>query len=148
MKVGEMCSRGIVSAYESASLREVASLMAQRRVGSVVVVAGPDAPLRPIGLITDRDIVRAQLVHVADLGRLRVADVMTKPVLTVSVDDELATAVELMRARGVRRAPVVNTRGELVGFVSTDDLVAELSRQLATLAALLRQQPAHEKRNV
>lgn len=145
MKVGEMCSRGVVSASESASLRDVATLMAERHVGAVVIVS-KSSP-RPVGIITDRDIVRAQLEHVADLSRLRVADVMTKSPLTLSQDDALEDAVETLRAHGYRRAPVVNAQGELVGFVSTDDLIAEVTRQLGTLAGLLQRQPERTGRH-
>src|SRR5262245_61559227 len=121
MKVGEMCSRGVVSASESASLRDVAALMAERHVGAVVIVSKLAAQSRPVGIITDRDIVRAQLEHVADLSRLRVADVMTKSPLTLTGEDALEDAIETLRAHGFRRAPVVNAHGELIGFVSTDD---------------------------
>jgi CBS domain-containing protein len=141
MKVGEMCSRGVVTAPESASLREVAVLMAERHVGAVVIASKSSPQPLPVGIITDRDIVRAQLEHVADLSRLRVADVMTKSLLTLNDTDPLEDAIETLRARGFRRAPVVNARGELVGFVSSDDLIAEVSRQLSTLAGLLRRQP-------
>lgn len=146
MKVGEMCSRGVVSVFESASLRDVAALMKERHVGAVVVVTKSAAASQPVGIITDRDIVRAQLQHVADLSRLRVADVMTKPPVTLRNEDELADAIETLKAHSVRRAPVVNARGELVGFLSTDDLIAEVARQVTTLARLLERQPAEEWR--
>ncbi|HEY6926844.1 MAG TPA: CBS domain-containing protein [Steroidobacteraceae bacterium] len=146
MKVGEMCSRGVVFVFESASLRDVAVLMKERHVGAVVVIAKSSTAPQPVGIITDRDIVRAQLAHVAELSRLRVADVMTKPLLTLRSDEELEDAIATLRARGVRRAPVVNDRGELVGFLSTDDLIAEVARQVSTLAKLLQRQPAQEWR--
>jgi len=139
-----MCSRGVVSVFESASLRDVAVLMKERHVGAVVVIA--KSP-QPVGIVTDRDIVRAQLTHVADLSRLCVADVMTKSPVTLHDDEELENAIATLRAHGVRRAPVVNARGDLVGFLSTDDLIAEVARQVATLAQLLGQQPAQEWRH-
>jgi CBS domain-containing protein len=147
MNVGEMCSRGIVSIFESASLREVASLMGERHVGTVVVTAKFSTTSQPVGIITDRDIVRAQLEHVADLSRLRVADVMAKSPLTLRDDEAIEDAIETMRARGVRRAPVANAQGSLVGFVSTDDLIAEVARQVSTLARLLQRQLALEGRH-
>jgi CBS domain-containing protein len=146
MNVGEMCSRGVVCVPESASLREVAVLMNERHIGSVVVLARSTAPSATVGIITDRDIVRAQLAHVADLSRLRVADVMAAAPLLLRADESLEDAVEVMRARGVRRAPVITAQGALVGIVSTDDLISELARQLGTLARLLQRQPEHGRR--
>jgi CBS domain-containing protein len=137
MNVGEMCTRGIVRASLSASLQEVAALMRDCHVGAIVIVNGPpDAPV-PVGIITDRDVVRAQLEHASDLSRLRVADAMAKDLLTLGVDQPLEDAIESMRARGIRRAPVVTAKGALFGFVSTDDLISETVRQLGTLAQLL-----------
>ncbi len=144
MNVGEMCSRGVVSVFENASLRDVAALMKERHVGAVVVLA--KAAPKPVGIVTDRDIVRAQLAHVADLSRLCVADVMTKSPMTLRDDEQFETAIATLRAHGVRRAPVVNARGDLVGFLSTDDLIAEVARQVASLAQLLERQPAEEWR--
>ncbi len=143
MKVGEMCTRGVVCVTESTALRDVAKLMNDRHIGAVVVVSSPAGLPTTVGIITDRDIVRAQLEHVADLSRLRVADVMTSAPLIIRKDELLEDAIELMRARGVRRAPVASDDGALVGFVSTDDLVMELARQLGTLGRLLERQPRH-----
>jgi CBS domain-containing protein len=142
MNVGEMCSRGVVYVSESATLQDVAILMRDRHVGAVVVVTSPlDAPVA-VGIITDRDIVRAQIEHASDLARLRAADAMTKNPLTLRVDQQLDDAIESMRARGVRRAPVLTAQGALFGFLATDDLIAETVRQLGTLARLFQHCPS------
>jgi|SRR5581483_365539 len=148
MQVGEMCSRGVVYVSENAPLREVAVAMNERQVGAIVVVLsrGTSQP-EAVGIITDRDIVRAQLEHVADLSRVRVADVMTPAPFTLSTDEPLENAIELMRTRGVRRAPVLDAQKTLVGFVSTDDLIAELARQLGTLGRLLERPPNQTRRS-
>jgi CBS domain-containing protein len=144
MNVGQMCSRGVIHVSESATLQDVAVLMRDRHVGAVVVVTSPlDAPV-PVGIITDRDIVRAQIEHASDLARLRAADAMTKDLLTLRVDQQLDDAIESMRARGVRRTPVLTAQGALFGFLATDDLVAETVRQLGTLAQLFQRQPVAE----
>jgi CBS domain-containing protein len=144
MKVGELCSRQVVSVSESASLRDTASLMGKHHVGTVVVVDKVSGKDRPLGIITDRDIVRAQLEHVADLSRLRVADVMTKPAVTLAEDETIQEAVETLRAHRVRRVPVINAQGELIGLVSSDDLIAEVTRVVSSLAQMLRLQTAQE----
>jgi CBS domain-containing protein len=144
MNVGQMCSRGVIHVSESATLQEVAILMRDRHVGAVVVVTLRLDAAVCVGIITDRDIVRAQLEHASDLARLRAADAMTKNPLTLRVDQQLDDAIESMRARGVRRAPVLTAQGALFGFLATDDLISETVRQLGTLAGLLQRQPAAE----
>lgn len=145
MKIGQMYSRGLISVAESASLSEVARLMRDRHVGAVVVVAAPlDQPVAA-GIITDRDIVHAQLDHTADLSRLSAADVMTPDPLVLCEDLAVGDAIERMRARGVRRAPVVTVHGVLIGLVSTDDLISQVARELSSLANLLERQPSVER---
>ncbi len=145
MKVGELCSRDAVCAAASAPLLEVARLMCDEHVGAVVITKAPlDEPVA-VGIITDRDIVRAQLDRTAELSRLRAEDVMTHDPLVVNEEDSVEAAIQRMRARGVRRAPVVTSHGVLIGLVSTDDLIAQLSGELANLARLLEQQPKRER---
>lgn len=141
MNVGQMCSRGLVSVPPSTPLSEVARLMRDRHVGTVVVVTSPmDQPLAA-GIITDRDIVHAQLDRTADLSALCAGDVMTRDPLVLCSDVAVDDAIERMRVRGVRRAPVVTEHGALLGLVSTDDLIAQVARDLGELARLLERQP-------
>lgn len=145
MKISEVCSRDLVSVPAGAPLSEVARLMRERNVGAVVVTKAPaDQPV-VVGIITDRDIVCAQLERAADLSRLEAEQVMTRNPLVLNEDDSIENAIRHLRARGVRRAPVVSAHGTLVGMISTDDLVGLLARELAQLAHLLEQ---HTRRRV
>jgi CBS domain-containing protein len=141
MNVGEICSRDLVSAPESAPLGEIAALMCQRHVGAIVVTKIPSE--RPIaaGIVTDRDIVLAQLGRAADFASLRAADVMSACPLELCEDDSVEDAIQRMRARGVRRAVVITADGALAGVVSTDDLVVQIARELIVLACVLDRQP-------
>ncbi len=144
MKVGQVCSRNVVCASTSAPLSEVAQLMRTHHVGAVVITRSPlDQPVAA-GIITDRDIVRAQLQRTADLMRLRAEDVMTRDPLVVSEVDPIEDAIQRMRTRGVRRAPVVTSHGTLIGLVSTDDLIAQTARELMAIARVLEMQPKRE----
>ena len=145
MKIGELCNRDIVSVAAGTPLSEVARLMCERHVGSVVVTTALADGLLAIGMITDRDITRAQLRLGGDLSRLASEDVMTREPLTLSEDESLETALARLRARGVRRAPVTTPRGLLAGLVSIDDVVGQLARELAGLARLLHLQPVRER---
>lgn len=145
MNIGQICSRTVVSVPVNASLATVAELMRDRHVGAVVVTTSPlDRPV-PVGIITDRDIVRAQLEATADLSRLSARDAMTRDPLVLAENDSISTAIERLRERGVRRAPVVTKNGALFGMISTDDLIAQVSLDLIGIGGLLARQPRIEK---
>jgi predicted transcriptional regulator len=97
-----------------------------------------------IGVITDRDITRAQLDPARDLSEIFTDQVMTRNPLVLCENDAVEEALGRMRARGVRRAPVSSAHGMLVGVISTDDLIAQLARELSALAHLLDLQPVRE----
>jgi CBS domain-containing protein len=99
----------------------VARTMAERQVGAVPVVQSMDA-MQPAGIITDRDIVVRVVAKNQDAGSLRADQCMTDNVITI---DENATAIEAvmrMRQHHIRRLPVVDTRGRLVGMLSLVDI--------------------------
>ena len=90
------------------------------RIGSLLVRDAPDAPV--LGIITERDILRAQAEHQAVLEELKVATVMSHELVVADPDDSLVTAMRLMTNRRVRHLPVIRD-AELYGIVSIGDLV-------------------------
>jgi len=96
------------------------------------------------GVVTDRDIARALLDRRGEPARLRAEEVMSRDPLVLCETDSVETAIYRLRERGVRRAPVVTSRGRLIGLVSTDDIFAHLASELTGLARLLERQPARE----
>ncbi len=140
MKIGQVCTRGVATITSSAPLIEVARLMCERQVGAVVVVSSPNERPVPIGIITDRDIVRAQLERVADLSRVRVEEVMTRDPLVLPEEESLENAIRHLQARRIRRAPVISASGALVGIISTDDLLARVADEVISLAQLVGRQ--------
>ncbi len=113
-------------------------------VGSLVIVEGEAAARRPVGILTDRDIVRGQLRLSADLFCLTVGEVMVRDPLTIDVHLGVTEAIEAMHARGVRRAPVVDGAGNLLGIVTLDDLLPAVARELGELATLIGTQARNE----
>ena len=140
MRVGDLCRRHVASVGAAAPLSAAAQLMCEQQVGAVIVTAAPaDGPIA-VGILTDRDIVRAQLEGTAALSEIRVADVMSRDPLVLTEDEQLDEAVRRMRARGVRRAPVVGAGGALTGIISFDDVLAHICANLAALACLTGRQ--------
>lgn len=102
-----------------ASLQEVAGLMVEHDCGQIPVVDNDD---RLVGVVTDRDIVVRVIATGQDCRGATAGDAMTSPVSSVRADTSLHDCVCLMEAEKVRRTPVVDANGTLVGIVSIADL--------------------------
>ncbi len=109
----------VVSLSPDASVGEAVALLAGRRIGAVPVL-GPDGAV--LGMLSERDVLYGLARAGAALLGTRVADVMTAPVVTVTSDTPLLSALALMTKRRIRHLPVVDD-GTLVGLVSIGDLV-------------------------
>jgi CBS domain-containing protein len=146
MNVGKLCSRGPITASTSASLLDVAQRMRAAHVGAVVIMDGDGPGAQVRGIITDRDIVRAQLARTAELSSLNAADAMTRNPLVLTEENSIDAAIEHLRARDVRRAPVVDRDGRLVGVISVDDLLRQVAANVGALAKLVHHQTHFEER--
>src|SRR6185437_9300271 len=145
MLVGSLCSRRPITVSKGAPISDVARLMRDQHVGAVIVTESDPGPSRAIGMITDRDIIRAQLERTADLSRLSAAEVMTRDPLVIGEEESVDGAIAHLRARGVRRAPVVALEGTLVGLISADDLLTHVARKLIGLAEIVGWQRRAER---
>jgi CBS domain-containing protein len=146
MRAGELCSREVYLSRASDALADAAREMRRRNVGALVVVEPRGKMVRPVGIVTDRDIVCGQITRSADLFCLTVADVMSPNPVTVGEEDDLTETIKRLAAARVRRAPVVNTAGDLVGIISFDDLLPAVAEELSTLGRLIGTQSRSERR--
>jgi CBS domain-containing protein len=119
-RVREVMTAEPVSVSADAGLDRVAEVMRDRDIGDVVV--GTNGGV--IGILTDRDLVIRGLASGQDVGSLTAGDICTGDVISVGSEDSVATAVDLMRNRAIRRLPVIDD-GQLVGIVSIGDLATE-----------------------
>jgi len=116
--------------------------MREKHIGYLVVVE-PDAAdqsLRPVGVLTDRDIVVSVVARETDPRALRVGDVMTQPSVTIDVTQPVEKALHEMRRIGVRRLPVTGPRGELIGVLSLDDMLELLAGELQNVAGSIHKE--------
>lgn len=134
MNVARICSREVAVAAPTASLLSVARLMRDRNVGTVVVV-GPGK--KPVGIMTDRDLVTRVLAVGVDPGTATVDAVMTRSPRTMPATAAAEEALACMRDLGVRRLPVVDPNGDLVGIVSVDDVLQSVAEELGSLSLVL-----------
>src|ERR671932_2495768 len=131
MLIREVMTEEVVTAAPERTVREVAELMRERNVGSVVLVDGD----HPVGFVTDRDLALSVIADGRDFGD-HVADHASSPVITAEPAMDVEEAAELMVRHGVRRLVVVDG-GRLTGIVTLDDLSsrtgdAALASQLST----------------
>ena len=133
MNVAQLCSRSTVSVRKTDEVVTAARLMREHHVGYIVVIE-PDfagSTVRPIGVLTDRDIVVGIIARERDPHSLLVGDVMTENPVVLNQFDSIAAAVQEMRRIGVRRMPVVGSLGELIGVLSLDDVLDALAGRVA-----------------
>ena len=129
MKTADICNTRVVTAFASAPLPEIAKLMRKNHVGSVVVVDDKD-PRRPIGIVTDRDIVVEVVAAGQDARTVNAGEAMSGSIVTAAVDDDASWTLKVMRDRGIRRLPVIDAKGAMIGIVALDDLLSAASATL------------------
>lgn len=137
MDVAGVCSREFATARPNEEIAVVARRMCEANVGFVVVtlpVSAVEAP-RVLGVLTDRDIVIGVVAPQIDPCTVVVSHVMTREAVVIRSFDTIQTAIRMMRHVGVRRMPVIDAAGILVGVISRDDLLDAFSIESANLAA-------------
>lgn len=149
MLVKDICTRDVVTMTTAATVVEAARAMREKHAGDVIVVMSAEhGPLRPVGIVTDRDLVLTVLAQAPErTPQLTVGDVMLRrDIVTIREDDDVKVALEHMWRAAVRRLPVVDKSGGIVGVLSLDDVLVALADQTNVIAQLLRAQPGREKR--
>ncbi|MFQ3208343.1 MAG: CBS domain-containing protein [Glaciecola sp.] len=144
MNVGEICTRNYIYVLHQDSVLDVARIMRQQHVGSVVVVDNNNGEMRPQGLITDRDLVLEVLAAQIDPTVLKAEDILTCELICVTETHDVKEALKYLRYYGVRRAPVVNVDGVLVGIFCIEDSLATLSQEFSELVKLLSNELINE----
>jgi CBS domain-containing protein len=141
MAVGEICNREVVIAQKALSVVDAAQLMRKHHVGDLVVVEEKNGRRHPVGIVTDRDIVVEVVAAGVNPDALKVGDIMGPEVASVRESEGLFEALRYMRDKGVRRMPVVDRDGGLVGILTLDDLLSLLAEEMTELAKLV----SHER---
>jgi CBS domain-containing protein len=115
----EIKGRDVVTMEPGATLDIAAKLLAGRRIGAVVVLGADD---RVVGILSERDIVRAIAERGTGAMQEQVSQVMTRKVVTCSLDETLHAIMERMTAGKFRHVPVIE-QGKLSGIISIGDVV-------------------------
>jgi CBS domain-containing protein len=137
MAIGELCSRDVVFVSRNDTVAQAARLMREHHIGSLVVADGANGARRPAGMITDRDIAVGVVALGLDPEATSVEAAMRGRIVAVREDEGVGRAIALMRAEGVRRLPVVDASGTLVGVIAADDLIDLFAEEMSGLAGML-----------
>ena len=121
MKIADVMTRGIEPISPQATVQEAAICMAEHDVGALLV--GSEGAVE--GIVTDRDILLRVVVEGLDAARVQVRDVMSSTLFTCREDDPVQSAFQQMSEHQVRRLPVLDEDGELVGIVTLGDLARQ-----------------------
>lgn len=125
----------MATALPAESVQAAAEKMTQQHVGALVIV---DESGRPVGILTDRDIICRVLSEGLNPATTPIQAVMSTNPVVAHVGDLIESAAFTMRRQGVRRLPIVNESGAAIGLVSLDDLLVLLAAELSQTAAAVR----------
>lgn len=145
MTVGDLCNRRVVIASPDESATAAARRMSDLHVGTLVVVNDTRGGQTPIGILTDRDLVVRVLAERRDVGGLVLREVMTGELVTARESENLYDALKKMRSFGIRRLPIVDDDGALVGILTFDDLVELVAEELSDLSSLVSREQKRER---
>jgi len=144
MPISEICNREVIVVQRNDTTLEAAKLMRQHHVGDVLVIEDRGGVRIPVGIVTDRDLVVEIMAPELDQRVITVGDIMAPDLVTVKENTGVFDAIQYMRAKGVRRLPVVDDSGGLVGILTLDDLLELLAEELLALAKLVKHEQKKE----
>jgi CBS domain-containing protein len=134
MSVGQICTRTVITAKPDETARAAADRMLHYNVGSLVVVDNN----KPVGILTDRDLVLRVMARGDDPDAVNITSIMTTKPVCVQEQTPLEDAMNLLRGYQIRRLIVVNQAQELIGIFALDDMLEMLGEEQQAIAALMR----------
>ncbi|MGC8998978.1 MAG: cyclic nucleotide-binding/CBS domain-containing protein [Candidatus Bathyarchaeia archaeon] len=132
--VRDVMSKNVRVVRPDSSVKEVVATMNKFDIGSVVVVQGE----RPVGIITERDILRRIVEPCLAPETLTARQIMTSPVITIDENASINEAARLMVKKGIKRLLVTRNNDELVGIITFTDIVTKVPDMLSILEELVR----------
>lgn len=148
MSIRSMINPNVATIDSRADIRRAATLMRQEHVGDLIVTERRDGKTLPTGVITDRDIVVEVVARGADPGDVLVGDTIRRDLVKVSENADVHAVLREMRQAGVRRVPVVDADGKVVGILSLDDVIAYIAKQLHEIAGIIEREQELEAREL
>jgi CBS domain-containing protein len=142
MNIGDIVRRPVQTVRPSSTLRDAARLMCKHSVGALVIT--DDSDETALGIVTDRDLVWMVSEGLAP-ETATIDQLVRSPLQTLAIGESFSDATRKMREAGIRRLPVVDANGRLVGLLSLDDVLIALGREIADVAGAITGELAHER---
>jgi CBS domain-containing protein len=133
--VSDFMTRSVKTIKENETMRQACKLMYQDNIGSIVIIKNytndPDTETldtnmkneTPIGIVTERDLARMVGFSAKFFADMTVSEVMSKPLVTINSDKSVKDAVVLMEQKNIRRLPIVDNAGQMVGIITSKDIL-------------------------
>ncbi|NIP38965.1 MAG: CBS domain-containing protein [Candidatus Dadabacteria bacterium] len=138
MSISTLCNKQVICVEMGTSIDEVGKLMEEKNIGCVVVIDNE----KPCGLVTDRDILIRVINQGLSPAETYVDDIMSELVMTLDEDMGLHEALEKVKGMSVRRFPVTDKNGNLIGIVTLDDIIYLLGKEMSDVASIIKSESA------
>lgn len=119
IRVGDCMKKGVVTLKEEDTVMEAAKLMRENHIGSVIIVKD-DAP---IGIVTEGDITYKVVAEGRDPRKTLMKEIMHSKLKVITPNEKIEKVAGILRDEGIKRLPVINERGKLVGIIGETDIV-------------------------
>lgn len=144
MSIKAICNRELVTVGRDDTIFKAAELMRQNHVGDVLVVEKKHDATVALGIVTDRDVVVEIVAPGLDPKVITVGDIMLPHLSSIEEDAGVFDAIKLMTSKGIRRLPVVDKYGSLIGILTLDDLLLMMAKESFSIAMLLSNEQKNE----
>ncbi len=122
LKVGDIMAKEVIIIQYGKNMQDVAKLMKKHEIGSIIVVEDEKGK-KAMGIITERDIIHKVLIKGKDPYKVKVEEIMSKPLRVIRPDTPIEEAASAMRDNHIKRLPVVGDDHALVGLISEGDIM-------------------------
>ena len=123
--VSSIMTTNVKIATEEETIQTVCKLMYENHIGSIVVVKRTIDGINPIGIITERDIVHQIGSSELFLVQAPIRQIMSTPLITIGANSRVRDAVEIMQLKKIRRLPVIDNSGKMVGIITDKDVLKQ-----------------------
>ena len=124
--VSSIMTTNVKTATEEETIQTVCKYMYENEIGSIVVIKRTIDGINPIGIVTERDIVRQIGSSELFVVQAPIRQMMSAPLVTIGANSPIRDAIEIMRQKNIHRLPVIDNKGIMVGIVTSADLLKEI----------------------